>query len=364
MQAESASPRHTRDLPPAAEMYRAVVERDAAYEGVFVFAVGTTGIFCRPTCPARKPNRDNVEFFSTPRAARAAGYRPCLRCEPTQPAGTSPEWIEELLHELQEDPTRPWSDEDLRAEGLDPVRVRRWFKRNHGMTFHAYQRSRRLGLALERINRGDGIMDAAFDHGYESLSGFRDAFAKLFGEPPGQGPDTRVVVSRTPSPVGPLLLAATEEGVCLVQFADPDRLESQLGQMGERFDAPLVPGSNGHLDRVRDELEEYFAGERTEFDVPLVLEGTRFQKSVWNALREIPYGETRSYADVARAIGSPAAVRAVGSANGANPVPIVIPCHRVVRTDGSLGGYGGELWRKRILLQLEGHERWAERELG
>ena len=365
-------------LPPASEMYEALVNRDAAYEGVFYLGVRTTGIFCRPSCPARKPKRENVEFFASTQAALRAGYRPCRRCTPMQPEGAEPGWIAGLIEAVEADPSRRWSDADLRAEGLDPARVRRWFKRHHEMTFHAYQRARRLGLALGQIRNGDDIMGTAYDHGYESLSGFRDAFANLFGEPPGKsrksgrgggrgkraaandGALAHVVVTRVLTPLGPLVAGATDEGLCMLEFAGRPMLETQIARIRKYLGGTITPGSNEHIEAVEAELARYFAGELTEFTVPLLTPGTEFQQKVWNALRAIPYGETRSYEEIARAIGKPKAVRAVGSANGANRIPIVIPCHRVVRADGSLGGYGGELWRKRFLLELEGHTRFIE----
>jgi AraC family transcriptional regulator of adaptative response/methylated-DNA-[protein]-cysteine methyltransferase len=354
-------------------MYRALVERDSSYEGVFYIGVRTTGIFCRPTCPAKKPKLENVDFFSNTRAALTAGYRPCRRCTPMQPEGKAPEWLEGLLRAVEKDPTRRWKDSDLRDTGLDPARVRRWFKRHHRMTFHAYQRSRRLGLALGQLRNGDEIMGTAFDHGYESLSGFHDAFAHLFGETPGESRagvasenDTgenamkHVVVARVLTPLGPLVAGASDEGLCMLEFADRPMLETQMRRLRKYLNCAVTPGSNPHIERVQVELDEYFAGDRTEFGVPLDVHGTAFQESVWRALLQIPYGETRSYEQIARGIDNPKAVRAVGRANGANRIPIVIPCHRVVRADGSLGGYGGELWRKRYLLKLEGHERYAE----
>ena len=360
MQTTNAPFRQAEDLPAPSEMYRALLERDASYEGVFYLGVRTTGIFCRPTCPARKPKLENVEFFGSTREALTSGYRPCRRCAPMNPEGAPPDWLEELLRAIQKDPVRRWRDIDLRAAGLDPVRVRRWFKRHHNMTFHAYQRARRLGLALGQIRNGDDIMGTAYDHGYESLSGFRDAFAHVFGEPPGRSPTEHVVVTRVLTPLGPLLAGATDEGLCLLEFADRPMLETQIKRLRKYMDCAVIPGSNRHIEQVEAELAEYFAGKRTEFDVSLVVTGTEFQEKVWRALKQIPCGETRSYEDIARAIDNPKAVRAVGRANGANRIPIVIPCHRVVRADGSLGGYGGELWRKRYLLRLEGHEKYAE----
>jgi AraC family transcriptional regulator of adaptative response/methylated-DNA-[protein]-cysteine methyltransferase len=211
----------TIKLPSEKEMYRALVDRDSAYDGVFTVAVRTTGIFCRPTCPARKPHQDNVEFFRSVGDAVAAGYRPCKRCRPLEPRGKTPDWLVRLLAEVESDPERRWSDADIRAMNVDPARVRRWFQENHGMTFHAYQRSRRLGMALGQMRNGGDQIGAAYDHGYESLSGFRDAFERLFGDTPGRKKTSALaLVTRYVTPLGPMLAAATEEGICLLEFHD------------------------------------------------------------------------------------------------------------------------------------------------
>ncbi len=345
------------DLPPVDEMFRAVVERDGDYDGVFFTAVRTTGIFCRPICPAKKPRRENVEFFPSTRDALAAGYRPCQRCRPMEPPGDAPPWLRNLLAEIERDPYRRWTDADLRARSLDPARVRRWFRANHGMTFHAYQRSRRLGLALVRIRHGDDLTGAAYDHGYESLSGFRDAFARLFGEPPGRSRRQErmpALVTRLTTPLGPMIAAATDEGVCLLEFADRRMLETQVRRLRRLLDgAVFTPGSNRHLRRLEDELQRYFAGSLERFSVALDIRGTEFQLAVWQQLLQVPYGKTGTYEQLARAIGRPSATRAVGRANGDNRLAILIPCHRIVRSDGTLCGYGGGVWRKQRLLDLE-----------
>ena len=347
----------TPTLPSPDEMYQAVVERDTEYDGVFFTAVRTTGIFCRPTCPAKKPLRENVEFFGPTRDALAAGYRPCLRCTPMEPVGGVPDWLREVLVEIDRDPSRRWTDGDLRAHAVDPARARRWFQANHGMTFHAYQRARRLGRAFVSIRHGDDVTGAAFDHGYESLSGFRDAFARLFGEPPGRSrakETTPVAVSRLTTPLGPMIAAATERGVCLLEFADRRMLETQIRRLRRLLaGATFTPGSCTHLDLLDRELQRYFAGKLQRFTVPTDVPGTEFQRSVWDRLIEIPYGELSTYEAIARKLGRPTAMRAVGRANGDNRLAIMIPCHRVVRSDGSLCGYGGGVWRKRRLLDLE-----------
>jgi AraC family transcriptional regulator of adaptative response/methylated-DNA-[protein]-cysteine methyltransferase len=193
---------------------------------------------------------------------------------------------------------------------------------------------------------------------------FRDASRRHFGVPPdGSAGCVRVAWLRTP--LGPMVAAAAEEGLCLLEFTERRRLETQLAALGRRLRLPLAPGESEHLDRVKTELAEYFAGRRRVFDVPLRIEGSEFQQKVWRALLRIPYGETRSYADIARAVRSRKAIRAVGQANGANRIAVVIPCHRVVNSDGRLGGYGGGLWRKQRLLALEqGQSAFAEAATG
>lgn len=346
-----------RLLPDADTMYRALVERDPSFEGLFFTGVTSTGIFCRPTCTARKPRRENVEFFATPAEALHAGYRACRLCRPLEPPQATPEGIRRLLAEVEADPTRRLTDADLRHRGLEPATVRRWFKRNLGMTFQGYCRALRLGAAFGRIAGGETVTGAAFDHGWESLSGFGDAFRRVMGSSPTRLEGEAVVVSRLETPLGPMLAGASGAGVCLLEFADRRMLETQLERIRRRFRLPMVPGSHPQVDLLRGELDRYFAGDLRQFETPLDLRGTPFQQRVWEVLREIPYGETRSYADQARLLGEPGAVRAVARANGDNRIAVVVPCHRVVGADGSLTGYGGGLWRKRWLLELERRTR-------
>lgn len=344
----------TLTMPPPDEMYGALLRRDATYDGVFFTGVRTTGIFCKPTCPARKPLRDHVEFFRTSRDALFAGYRPCRRCKPLEPGGRAPEWLEPLLERLEKQPSRRWRDSDLRQIGVDPHRVRRWFQANHGMTFHSYQRSRRLGMALEQIRDGGSLTTVAFDSGYESLSGFRDAFGGFFGETPGRSTSIGVALAcRILTPLGPMVALATDEGLCLLEFADRPMLETQIKRVRRRLKCSVTPGSNVHLEQAEREVTEYFDGGRTSFDVALHLSGTPFQMEIWRRLIEIPYGSTRSYEELARLANRPGAQRAVGRANGDNRIALIVPCHRVVGSDGQLRGYGGGVWRKRHLLEHE-----------
>jgi len=343
-----------RLLPDADTMYRALVEKDPSFDGLFFTGVTTTGIFCRTTCTAKKPRRENVVFFPTAREALLAGYRPCRVCRPVEPPASTPEAVRRLLAEVEGDPSVRLRDAELRARGIDPTGLRRWFKRNHGLTFQGYLRALRVGAAFGRIRQGERATDAAFDHGWESLSGFGEAFRKVMGAAPTRGVGDVVTVTRIETPLGPMLAGASDAGICLLEFVDRRMIETQLERIQRLFGARLVPGTSPHLDRLADELGRYFAGDLFEFEVPLDLRGTDFQKRVWSVLRTIAYGRTRSYAEQARVLGDPKAIRAVARANGDNPIAIVVPCHRVVGADGSLTGYGGGLWRKQWLLD---HER-------
>lgn len=344
----------TRLLPDAETLYTALLSKDTSFEGIFVVGVKTTGVFCRPSCKARKPKRENVEFFASPREALVNGYRPCKLCKPLGQRGEMPDWLKPLMDEVDSNRNIRLKDRDLKQRGIDPNRVRRWFKQNHGMTFQAYLRTLRIGEAFGRIQYGDKVIEAAFDSGYESLSGFTESFKKATGFSPTKSRDrTLIAVTRILTPLGPMLAGATARGVCLLEFIDRRMLETQVKTLRRRLKAELVPGTNEHFEALNLQIAEYFAGTRTEFDLPLILTGTPFQQEVWQGLREIPYGETRSYGEQAANLGRPHAVRAVARANGENRIAIIIPCHRVVGKDGRLTGYGGGLWRKRYLLDHE-----------
>lgn len=348
-------------LPPVPEMRRALSRRDSGYDGLFYFAVRTTGIFCRPSCPSRKALARNVEFFPDVRAASFAGYRPCKRCRPLEATGAAPRWVDRLLKMIEQDPQARIRNAQLRKMGIEPARARRHFQRRYGMTFQAYARARRLGHAFEQIKKGDSMDDVAIGHSFESASGFREAFAKAFGAAPGSARNAEALqVTWLESPVGPLLAAADAERVVLLEFTERRMLEAQFDTLRRRFKAAIVPGENAVLAQLKRELAEYFAGKRKTFTVKLNYPGTPFQKAVWDELQKIPYGETRSYEDIARAVGSISAVRAVGQTNGLNRICVVIPCHRVVNKDGKMGGYSGGLWRKQALLSLEQGRRFEQ----
>jgi AraC family transcriptional regulator of adaptative response/methylated-DNA-[protein]-cysteine methyltransferase len=341
-------------LPPREEMERAFLNSDASYDGIFFTGVRTTGIFCRASCRARKPRVENVEFFGSVRDALAAGYRPCQRCHPARPAGSSPAWVTRLLDTVEGHPDRRLRDDDLRRLGVDPVRARRYFLEHYGITFLAYCRGRRLAGAVRQLRDGVPLDDVALATGWESHSGFREAFARTFGTPPGRVADVaHVVVTAIDTPLGPAIAGATDEGLCLLEFADRRMLETQLERLKHLLGRPLVPGDHPHLRHTREQLARYFSGTLRTFTVPVVLRGTPFEERVWRQLVQIPYGTTCSYADLARQIEADGAQRAVGRANGMNRIAIIVPCHRVVNSDGKLGGYGGGVWRKHWLLALE-----------
>lgn len=341
-----------RPLPPRHEMERAFRSRDRSYDGIFCVGVRTTGVFCLPSCAARKPLMEHVEFYADAASAVSAGYRPCRRCHPMD--GAAPAWIGTLVAACEEVPARSLTHEDLRALGIEPSRARRAFLRAFGLTFHAYCRGRRLARALDVLRRGGGIDDAVFESGYDSHSGFRDSFMKTFGHPPGHARGLETVqLAWIDTPVGRMVAGATGEGVCLLEFCDRRVLGREMADLGRRLNRPCLPGETDLLRRLKVELEEYFAGTRTSFTVPTERVGSLFERRVWEALLRIPYGEVRSYEEIARRVGHPHAARAVGRANGRNRIAIVVPCHRVVAKSGDVAGYGGGVWRKRFLLHLE-----------
>jgi AraC family transcriptional regulator of adaptative response/methylated-DNA-[protein]-cysteine methyltransferase len=345
-------------LPSADTMYRALVNRDSTFEGIFFVGVRTTGIFCRPTCSAKKPARTNVDFFPTPKEALLGGYRPCLRCHPMDPKERPPKLIEQLRAEVERAPGGRLTDKELAALSIDPSTARRQFKRHYGMTFQAYHRARRMGLALSEVRNG-GRVDAAQDHsGFESASGFREAFSRIFGDAPTVAKSRGCMFAeRIDSPLGAILAVADDEGLRLLEFTDRWAVETELKILRQRLKTNVVPGEHRYLAAVRKQLGQYFSGSNLQFDVPLAPVGSQFQLRVWKLLRSIPIAETRSYGWMAERLGISGAQRAVGRANGTNMLSIVIPCHRVIRADGTLCGYGGGLWRKKWLLDHE--RRWS-----
>ena len=342
-------------LPSTRTMYRALVQRDSSYEGVFLTGVKTTGIFCRPTCRAKKPKPENVEFFPTINEALHGGYRPCRLCRPMDSTKPVPPLVEQLRRAVEATADGRVSDKDLAVMGVEPSTARRQFKAYHGMTFHAYQRARRMGLALRQVKIGRPVIEVQLEQGYESTSGFRGAFARIFGQSPrGAKKGHCLLAQRLETPLGTMLALADDTGLRLLEFTDRRGLERELGVLRRRLKCAVVPGTNTTLEATRVQLGRYFSGESLTFDLPLAPVGSEFQLKVWAELSQIVPGKTRSYQGMAAKLGIPKAPRAIGRANGSNMLALVIPCHRVIRADGSLCGYAGGLWRKQRLLD---HER-------
>lgn len=334
--------------------YKALVERDSSFEGTFIAGIKTTGIFCRPSCTARKPKRENVEFFDSTKEAILKGYRPCKVCHPMETFGKTPDYILKILNVLYSNPTLKIKDRNINSLGIEPSQVRRWFLRNHGITFHAYQRMFRINQAFQKYKEGESVTDIAFDSGYESLSGFTDSYKKLIGTSPQKSLEYKIInLTRIETPLGTMIACATDNGICLLEFSDRKMLETELKLLTKSLKAPIVQAENKYFEQLRSQLNTYFSGQSKSFDIPLDMIGTPFQKQVWNILLTIPYGTTASYAEQAKKLGNPSAIRAVANANGMNKISIIIPCHRVIGSDGSLTGYGGGLWRKKKLLDLE-----------
>jgi AraC family transcriptional regulator of adaptative response/methylated-DNA-[protein]-cysteine methyltransferase len=278
-----------------------------------------------------------------------------MKCRPLDHGRKPPPVVARLLHEVEREPGRRYRDAELVAFGIDPSTARRQFKRYCGMTFQAYHRARRMGIALTDIRKGKTVLDSQLDQGFESGSGFREAFARIVGAPPSRACDLAALHAQwLETPLGAMLAVADDRGLHLLDFVDRRGLERALQVLQRRLKARVLPGEHPVLTQVARELREYFDGRRLAFDTPVALTGSVFQTAVWNALRAIAAGTTRSYGELAAIIGQPSAVRAVGRANGDNRLSIIVPCHRVIGADGALTGYGGGLWRKEKLLE---HER-------
>lgn len=326
-------------LPSHDELYQHILRRDPELDGIVYVCVKTTGVFCRPVCPARTPKSENVVFLSSPEEAQAAGFRPCKRCRPLDNPDAPGVLLNKLLALVEEDPGRRWSEDDLREMGIEPATARRHFQRRFDMTFSQYVRARRLGHAFNTIRKGDQVIEAQLDAGFESGSGFRDAFARQFGEAPNKSRAAKAfAMDWIDTPLGPMLAVADEHELHMLEFVERKKLQDHLERYRAQFNAAVLPGTTPALERIKRELADYFAGRTLTFKSKIAGAGTEFQEQVWTALRAIPVGETRSYADLARAIGRPSAVRAVANANRLNRCAIILPCHRVIGSDGTLTG--------------------------
>ncbi|PDT23712.1 bifunctional transcriptional activator/DNA repair enzyme AdaA [Rhizobium hidalgonense] len=340
------------ERPDDDTLYDALIARSADYEGQAYVCVKTTGIFCRLTCPARKPKRENTLFFETIAACMHSGFRPCQRCRPLEQPGREA-IVDALLAALGSELEVRWTEDELMRRGYDPSTVRRAFKRALGMTFHDIVRYVRLGEAARQLADGARVIDAQIDAGYESPSGFRTAFQRLVGKAPALAQNRELLFADWfDTPLGPMIAVADKTHLHLLEFHDRKALLSELEALQKRVRSSVAIGRTAAIDQIEAEIRDYFEGRLTVFKTPLALGGTPFEKHVWAKLMDIP-GQTRAYGDLAREMERPEVVRAVGRANGANQLAIIVPCHRVLGADGSLTGYGGGLWRKQWLLRHE-----------
>lgn len=357
--ANAALLKRVDDILPPDAAWKAVSERDRSSDGTFVFAVRTTGIFCRPSCPARRPNRANVEFFLSAEEALAAGYRPCKRCNPEAAVRTLGEKrVRDAAKYIEMRSGEPLSLDALASHvKLSPFHLQREFKKIFGLTPRAYQAAIRVGRMKRHLASGVGVSRAAYEAGFGSSRAAYETASKTMGMTPGEfrragaGKCIRFIVGE--SSLGKILVAASDRGICWVAMGDePESLEEELGQA---FSAATLSRAKPDDRQIKSWLASAVAvaaGRKTSVP-PLDLAGTAFQLKVWDALRKIPAGVTRTYSEIAAEIRAGNASRAVGSACARNPVSLLVPCHRVMRADGALGGYRWGIRRKQQLLAAE-----------
>ncbi len=348
------------DLPEDKILYQALCDRDPAWEGRAFVCVHTTGIFCRLSCPARNPKPENCSFVETIGECIEAGYRPCKRCHPMGTAAEHDPAVKDLLAKLEADPAYRWREADIVALGYDSSTIRRSFRRHFGMTFLEMARQTRLRNGFQTLSNNK-VIEAQLDAGYDSPSAFRTAFAKLMGVAPSAfQKDALLRADWIDTPLGAMIAVADQTALHLLEFSDRKALPGELKKLHAAVKGEIGIGRTPVVDMLTAQLSEYFNGKRRDFTIPLAAHGSPFSREVWHHLRQIPAGETRSYGDLARAIGRPTATRAVARANGANQIAILIPCHRVIGADGTLTGYGGGLWRKQKLIEIEQKLREAQ----
>ena len=350
------------------QLWQAVVSRDARFDGQFVFAVSSTKVYCRPSCPSRRPRRDRVSFFNIPDAAEEAGFRACLRCKPRVNARVDPQValvqrVCRLLDAADENETVRLAELASQA-GVSQFHLQRTFKRVMGISPRQYMTARRFGSFKQLVREGESVTNAVYDSGFNSSSRVYEHAAEELGMTPATysrgGRGVKIDYTIVTSPLGRLLVAVTERGVCAVQMSDVDaELEKDLRA---EFPEASIQRADASLRETVQKILRHLTNNEPHLDLPLDIRSTAFQRQVWEKLRAIPYGQTVSYGDVAKSLGKPGAVRAVGRACATNPVALVIPCHRVVREDQSLGGYRWGLDRKQRLLDLEKATSWNKRE--
>lgn len=337
-----------------AERYEILAHHEGGFSDAFFVGVTSTSIFCRIGCPARLPKQENCVFFETSAEALAAGFRACKRCHPASHAGDASATVKQLIALIESEPDRRWREADVKALAIDPSTARRQFKKRFGLTFTQYARARRLGMAAKDIAKGESVINAQLNAGYESASGFRAAFAKTFGAAPAKSNKPPLYIEWMTTPLGPMFAVCDDTHLYMLEFTTRKNMDRGFEKLRKVHKRAIIPGRTDITDQIEKELDAYFAGRLKRFRTALAPTGTDFQNQVWQALQNIPYGESCAYSDLAIAVGNEKAVRAVASSNANNGLALIIPCHRVIGKDGGLGGYAGGLDKKRWLLN---HER-------
>jgi AraC family transcriptional regulator of adaptative response/methylated-DNA-[protein]-cysteine methyltransferase len=348
---------HPMDGPKEDQRWNAVIARDPAYNGQFVFGVSSTGVYCRPSCPARRPRRENVTFFLDPGQAERAGYRACLRCKPKSASGHSQsDGLKQICRFIEQHLDEPITLDRLGKEfKQSPFHLQRRFKAVLGITPREYADSCRLRLLKRNLQAGNNVTRAMYDAGYGSSSRLYERTASQLGMTPDKYRRGAIAAAIrytcADSPLGRMLIAATERGVCAIQFAGSDG--ELLEGLKREFPFAVRKSDDSGLKSWVSALLRQMHGREGDTSLPLDIRATAFQRRVWTHLQSIPFGATQSYGQVAKAIGQPRAMRAVARACGTNPVAVAIPCHRVVRGDGGMGGYRWGMERKKALLEME-----------
>ncbi len=334
--------------------WQQILSRDAQQDGHFVFAVRTTGVYCRPSCPSRRPRRDSVEFFASPQAAERAGYRACLRCKPTQ-ISEQAQYVIRARQLLDNSESVLTLNELSRRVGVSAFHLQRLFKRATGLSPREYQAARRTQQVKSRLRAGADVTTSLYDAGYSSPSRLYEVADQQLGMTPATygrgGSGERIAFTVADSKLGKLLVAATQRGICAVRFGDDAKLLER--DLRQEFHAADIHRDDTALRGFVRSILSALSTQKPLLELPLDIRATAFQQKVWSALQQIPAGETRSYSQVAREIGASSATRAVARACASNPVALVIPCHRVVRDNGELAGYRWGVQRKEELLQRE-----------
>lgn len=336
-----------------ADRYNILATHQGGLSDAFFVGVTSTGIFCRIGCPARLPKRENCKFYDTAEDALTAGFRACKRCHPASHAGEASAIIKKLIALIESHPEYRWTEVDIKALGIDPSTARRQFKRRFGLTFAQYARTRRLGLAAQDLVKGETVINAQLNAGYESASGFRAAFAKTFGAAPAKPNTQPLFIEWFSTPLGPMFAVCDDNRLYMLEFTTRKNMDRGFEKLRKVHKRAVIPGRTDITDQIEAELKAYFEGRLIKFKTPLSPTGTDFQNQVWKALQDIPYGESCAYSDLAIAVGNEKAVRAVASSNANNGLALIIPCHRVIAKGGELGGYAGGLDKKQWLLDHE-----------